>query len=149
MNINEPMTLTGEVLIKHFDKNGNLKSENLIKNLVVTAGKEWAATRFDKDADQADAMSHMALGSNGTAQALTDTALGAELGRVALADAVPAGNQIAYSATFPAATATGAVVEAGIFNAAAAGTMLCRTTFAVKNKEAADTITATWTITVN
>jgi len=66
-----------------------------------------------------------------------------------LSDAVPAGNQIVYSATFPAGVATGAVVEAGIFNAAAAGTMFCRTTFAVKNKEAADTITASWTITVN
>jgi len=67
MNVNEPMTLTGKVLIKHFDKDGNLKSEQTIKNLVVTAGKVWAATRLDKDADQADAMSDMALGSYGTA----------------------------------------------------------------------------------
>jgi hypothetical protein len=41
------------------------------------------------------------------------------------------------------------VVEAAIFNAASAGTMLCRTTFAVVNKGANDGMSITWTITVS
>jgi len=51
--------------------------------------------------------------------------------------------------TFGAGVGTGAVTEAGIFNASSAGTMLCRTTFSVINKAAADTLGITWTVTVN
>jgi hypothetical protein len=51
-------------------------------------------------------------------------------------------------ATFPAGTGTGAITEAGILNAASAGILLCRTTFSVINKGAADTLGITWTVTV-
>jgi len=44
---------------------------------------------------------------------------------------------------------TGAVSEAGIFNASSAGDMLARTVFSTINKAAADTLGITWTITVN
>jgi hypothetical protein len=56
---------------------------------------------------------------------------------------------VTYVATFSAGTGTGAVVEAGIFNAASAGTMLCRTVFAVVNKGVDDAMTITWQITVS
>jgi hypothetical protein len=56
---------------------------------------------------------------------------------------------VAYVATFPAGTGTGAVTEAGLFNASSAGTLLCRTVFSVINKGAADTLGITWTVTVN
>ena len=46
------------------------------------------------------------------------------------------------------ADATGAVTEAGIFNAASGGTMLCRTVFSVVNKGADDSLSVTWTITL-
>ena len=57
-------------------------------------------------------------------------------------------DSIQYVATFPAGTATAGLQEAGIFNASSAGTMLCRTVFAVINKGALDTLTITWKITV-
>jgi hypothetical protein len=44
---------------------------------------------------------------------------------------------------------TGAISEAGIFNASSGGTMLCRTVFPVVNKQASDTIAITWTITIS
>jgi hypothetical protein len=50
---------------------------------------------------------------------------------------------------FPAGTATGAITEAGIFNAATGGTMLCRTTFPVINKGSADSLAVTWVVTVS
>ena len=39
-------------------------------------------------------------------------------------------------------------LEAGIFNAATSGTMLCHVIFPVVNKQADDTMSVTWTITL-
>ena len=44
---------------------------------------------------------------------------------------------------------TGAITEAGLFNASSSGTMLCRTVFSVVNKGASDAMTITWTVTVS
>jgi hypothetical protein len=93
-------------------------------------------------------MSHMAIGTGTTAPAGGDTTLESEAGRVALNSNVRTANAIAYVATFPAGTGTGAITEAGILNAASAGILLCRTTFAVINKGAADTLGITWTVSV-
>lgn len=118
-----------------------------IDNLVVTAGKGFVASRMG--GTSAAVMSHMALGTNATAAAAGDTALGAEAGRVALTSTTVFNNEITYVATFPAGTATGAITEAGIFNAGSGGTMLARTVFAAVNKGASDSITITWTVTVS
>jgi hypothetical protein len=53
-----------------------------------------------------------------------------------------------YSASFGAGVGTGALTEAGIFNASSAGTLLCRTVFSVINKAANDTMSITWTVTL-
>ena len=44
---------------------------------------------------------------------------------------------------------TGAITEAGLFDAASGGDMLARTVFSVVNKGASDSITITWTITIS
>jgi hypothetical protein len=41
-----------------------------------------------------------------------------------------------------------AITEAGVFNAASAGTMYSRATFTAINKGAADTLQITWTYTL-
>lgn len=145
--INENIKVTGDVCIKVFDEAGNVKDERVIKNLVVSVGKTFIASRMVGVA--ANVMSHMAIGSSSTSPAAADTGLGGELGRVALGSSSASGAVATYTASFPAGTGTGAVVEAGIFNAASAGTMLCRTTFAVVNKGANDGMSVTWTITVS
>lgn len=127
---------------------GVLVEEENKKNLIVTAGKNWFAGRM-KDTSQPAQMSHMALGSGTTAPAAGNTALESELGRVVLDSATQSDNKMTYVATFPAGTASGAVTEAGIFNADPAGTMLARITFAVKNKSASEVIVVTWEITHN
>jgi hypothetical protein len=101
-----------------------------------------------KDAT-ATAMSHMAIGSGSTAAAASNSALGNQLGRVSLTSTTVSGAVVTYVATFGAGTGTGAVTEAGLFNAASSGTMLCRTVFSVVNKGAADSMTITWTVTVS
>jgi hypothetical protein len=142
----EQIKVTGQVSIVITDKDGQIKDQREIKNLVVTTGKEFIAARM---VGTPTAMSHMALGSNNTAADAGDTALGAELGRVSLASAAASGAVVTYTASFPAGTATGAVVEAGVFNADSSGTMLCRTVFAVVNKGADDAMSVTWAITVS
>jgi hypothetical protein len=142
----EQIKVTGQVSFVVTDKDGKVKYQREIKNLVVTTGKEFIAARM---VGTPTAMSHMALGSNNTAADAGDTALGTELGRVSLASAAASGAVVTYTASFPAGTATGAIVEAGVFNADSSGTMLCRTVFAVVNKGADDAMSVTWAITVS
>ena len=132
------------------DENGNVKQQDE-HNLVVSAGLAYIASRMKDTA--ATVMSHMAVGAGSTAAAAGNTALGSELGRVGLTSTTlvttsVSNDAVQYVATFPAGTGTGAVTEAGIFNDAVTGTMLCRTVFAVINKGALDTLTITWKVTV-
>ena len=147
MNTQDQLKASGALRVVLTGPNGEVKEEHEFKNLVVTVGKNFVASRMVGTAS--NVMSHMAIGSDGTTPAAGNTALGGELGRVALASATATNNVVTYAATFPAGTGTGAVVEAGVFNAGTAGTMLCRTTFAVVNKGADDAMSVTWTVTIS
>ena len=140
--INDGLKMTGAVAIA---LNGEVVQE--IPNLVVTAGKNFVASRM-KDTTKA-AMTHMAIGTNNTTAAVGQTALSAEVARGALTSTTVSNNTIAYVETFAAGVGTGAIVEAGVFNASSSGDMLCRTVFAVVNKGSADAMTITWTISVS
>jgi hypothetical protein len=144
--INEQLKITGDVVVEITGPDGQVKDRREIKNLVVSAGRTFIASRL---VSTPTAMSHMGIGSSSTPAALADTALGAQLGRVGLATSTAAGAVATYTANFPAGTGTGAVVEAGIFNAGTGGTMLCRTVFPVVNKGADDAMSITWAITVS
>jgi hypothetical protein len=145
--LHDTIKMTGDLKIVLTDENGQIKHEQEIKNLVVTTGKNFIASRMKDTTD--DAMSHMAIGAGTTAANVADTALESSLGRVSLTSTTVTNNNVAYVATFPAGTGTGAVTEAGLFNDGTAGDMLCRTVFSVINKGAADTLGITWTVTVN
>ena len=147
-SFNETPKVTGQVTFTHKDIAGNVISESTVKNLVVTTGLAHIAGRM-KDASIPTQMSHMALGSSSTTPTLADTALGGSLGRVALTATSVTSNAVTYTATFGSGTATGAVVEAGIFNASSGGTMLCRTVFPVINKNSTDSLAVTWIVTVS
>lgn len=147
MNSQENLKVVGDVDVVLTGADGQVKDHREIKNLVVTNGLSFITSRM-RDAS-ASVMSHMAVGSGTTAAALGNTALVTELGRVGLSATTLNANQIVFTATFPAGTGTGAVTEAGVFNAGAAGTMLCRTVFSVVNKDAGDTLSITWSITIS
>jgi hypothetical protein len=136
---------TGLVTAKLLDINGNIL-ETQQANLVVDAGLNHIMSRIEDNS--ASVMSHMAVGSGATAVAGADTALGTELARVIFDSITRTDNVITYVTTFGAGTGTGSINEAGIFNAASAGTMLARTLFgATINKGASDTLEFTWEIT--
>jgi len=144
---NDESKTYGKVHILHM-RGGEVISDETVDNLITTVGKSWIAAR-QKDSGQPAQLSHMACGTNSTAAAVGDSTLGAEIARVALTTAggTVSANVVTYVATFPAGTGTGAVTEIGLFNAASSGTLVSRAVFAVKNKEAGDAITFTWTHT--
>lgn len=149
--LNDKLTVTGNVFVKVFDAQGNVKDSREIKNLVVTAGKTFIASSMLKTTNSPAAMTHMGLGTGSTAAAVGDTALETPISgsRVTFSSATSAAAVVTYVASFPAGTGTGAVTEAGIFNDATTGTMLCRTVFSVVNKGANDAMSITWQITVS
>lgn len=140
--LKDPISLKGKLEIF---VNGTLVQT--VDNLVVTAGKQFVASRVVGVADAV--MSHMAIGTGSTAAVVGDTTLGTEVARVALTSGIQTGAAAIYTATFLAGTGTGAITEAGLFNAGSSGTMLARTVFSVINKGALDALVVTWTVTVS
>lgn len=146
--LNDALKLKGRVALVLKDKDGKVKESREIDNLVVDAGLDYIASRME--GTSSSVMSHMALGSGTTAAAAGDTDLESILGsREALDSTTVADNTVTYVSSFEAGDATGAVTEAGIFNASTSGDMLCRTVFAVVNKQADDTLSVTWQISIS
>jgi len=146
--INDIVKPKGNLQILLTGPDGIVKTNHNVDNLVVTTGKQWIAARMYDSAEPAQ-MSHMAVGTDNTAADVADTTLAVEAARVALTSTTVSTNTTQYVASFPAGTGTGALVEAGILNDSSAGTLLCRTVFPVVNKGADDTLSITWTITIN
>lgn len=145
----ENLKAKGDLVIELRDADGNLKMQREEKNLVVTVGKGYITSRM-KDAS-ATAMSHIAVGTGAVAPAAGDTTLGTEIGTrvagtVTQVTTTTANDTFQIVSTFPAGNGTGAITEAGIFNASTVGTLLSRTTFSAVNKAAGDSLTITWKI---
>lgn len=148
-NLTEALKATGQVSISHLDASGAVINEFRVPNLVVTTGKNHIAAKIAATTNSPASMTHMAIGTGTGTPGASDSTLGTEVGRVSLSSTSVSTNTVTYTATFPAGTGTGSITEAGVFNAASAGTMLCRTTFPVVNKAAGDTIAITWVVTVS
>jgi hypothetical protein len=159
--IKDNLALTGALTIAINDK-----VVQKTDNLVVTSGKAWVAGMMQ---GTGSVMSHMALGTGTSGSAAAgDTVLGglpatsAELANSRQAFSTSTSydataRTITYTNTWvaesaagaPTGSGTGAITEAGIFDANSGGTMLARTIFAVVNKGADDSMTITWTIEVS
>ena len=119
-------------------------------NIIVDVGFDFIADAIGLGTGRPAVMSHIALGSDNTAPAAGQTALGSELVRLAATYDHTAGTKtFKFSATFAAGVGTGAITEAGVFNDALAGIMFDRVTFAVLNKGADDSVTAEFTFTMS
>ena len=140
------LKVKGKLHIVLTDEFGNLKHEDTVDNLVVTAGLGFIASRMAGTSSAV--MSHMAIGTGTVAAAAGNTTLGTEVNRQALGSTTHSAATVVYVATFNPGAGTGAITEAGILNNSSGGTLLCRTIFAVVNKAAGDTLTINWTVTV-
>jgi hypothetical protein len=138
-----------QVVVRGAD--GCVKDTRFAHNLVTDSGCAHIADQLASSQDEA-AMSHMAVGTDDTAPAAGNTTLGTELDRQALDSFVQGAgaddHKVVYTASWAAGEGTGALVEAGIFNDASAGTLLARVVFSVISKGASDTLEITWTLTI-
>jgi len=114
-----------------------------VENVVTAGGKNGIADQL-LAAPTLAKPTHMAIGT-GTPAA---NALGAELDRNALASKTRSGAVITFTCTWAAGDGTGTLTEAGIFDAASVGNMWQAASYAAKPKGAADTLSATWTLTI-
>lgn len=117
-----------------FDKDGNIKTSGESENLVVTAGI-GAITGLMLSDVGGTAFDYLEVGTDATAAAANQTALLAAITDSGLARAAGTGTQTTTTVTNDTAqitytwssiTATKAIKEVGVFNAASEGTMLAR-----------------------
>lgn len=111
---NDSIKMTGVLTIKKMDDKGTVTYETEVPNIVVTAGKEFIASRMVSST--AAVMGYMAIGDDASTGTLGQTSLQNELARVTVTSATAAGSIATFVATFPAGTGTGSIVEAGVFN---------------------------------
>lgn len=149
--LNENIKAQGQLEIVLRDGDNNIKTTLNVPNLVVTMGKSYIASRIASNT--ANVMSHMEIGTNATVPDATNTTLGFAVANSRTALNVSGGTvsstQVVYTAVFGAGVGTGPLTEAGIFNAASVGSMLCRTTFPLVNKDVSDSLTISWKLTIS
>lgn len=135
-----PVKVHGAMRAILFKENGEI-FVHAKDNMIVAGGFDFICDALCLSASRPAVLSYIGVGTNTAAPAIGNTALGTELNRQAATYAHTAGTQnFTLTANFAAGVATGAITEAAVFNASAAGTMIDRVTFGVINKGAADTL---------
>lgn len=126
------------------DQHGNVKQTERVHNTVTANGKNAIADQL-LAAPTLGKPTHMGIGT-GTA---TATALQTEIDRNVLTSKTRSGAVVTFTGDWSAGDGTGAITEAGIFDASSAGNTLLTTAFAVINKGANDTLQIVWTLTIS
>lgn len=145
--VTEKPLFVHNVYIDLHGPDGELKQREEIHNLIPNVGKEGIADQL-LAAPTIAKPGWMAIGTGTEAAAAGDTKLKTELDRNALAEKTRAAKVVTMKAEWLAGDGTGAITEAGILSAVSEGTLFARAVFSVVNKGAEDTLTITWTITV-
>ncbi len=123
-------------------------------NLITDSGKDFISAQIGSASAASNGANYVALSSDSTAPAATDTSLAGEITGNGLDRA-----QGTYSHTVGtdnytvqrAFTATGAVSniqKTGLFTASSGGTMVAENTFSSVDLISGDQLTVTWTITI-
>lgn len=149
MDNKEGMKMHGAITAMLIKANGEVETHHK-DNIIVNVGFDFIANAMGASTGRPGVMSHIAVGTGTTAAAATQSALVTELARGAAVYAHTTGTKVfTFTATFAPGTATGAITEAGVLNAATAGIMLDRVVFGVINKAANDTLQVTFTFTMS
>jgi len=147
--------IRGEVEIKVWDRFGKLKiHRDFAPNQIQDLGLEEAATLLLTDTTAGGvAFDYIATGT-GTGQAVTDSALAAEIADSGLERTAGTGTLTTTTTTNDTAqlvvtftvTGTKAVTEAGMFNASSAGIIMAYQNFSALNLVNGDSLQITWKI---
>ena len=145
----KPVELKGRYFVTLYGPDGEVKDRREGENVVTTVGKEWIASLLSSSAAAAatNTAKYLAIGSDATAEAAANTAMGTELARQTGTASYVSGAIYQITATFAAGTGTGAVVEYGLFSTSTGGTLISRDTESVVNKGAGDSLAVTYQLT--
>jgi hypothetical protein len=144
---NEKSSVTGKISVVLKDQNGNVKQSFEKKNLITDNGHNAIADQL-LASPSLGVPTHMGVGT-GTGQTAASNALATALeARQAFDSKTRAAKVVTMVASWAAGESTGAITEAGIFDAISAGNMLAYNSFAAINKGVSDTLEITWTFTV-
>lgn len=124
------------------DKLGDLKETRSIYNTVTTSGKNGTMDQMLLSPTLSKP-THMAIGTGSPAA----NALGTELDRNALTSKTRSNAIVTFVGDWAAGDGTGALTEAGVFDASSSGNMWLSASFSVVNKAAGDSLSITWTFT--
>jgi hypothetical protein len=147
----QSVTLVGNWAMELVGQDGMIKETRKGTNVVCTNGKEFLASFLYSAAVAASTFTckYIAIGTDSTAEAAAQTALGTELSRHTGTVSYISNQIYQVKATFAAGSGTGAIVEFGLFSSSTGGTMLARDTESVINKGASDTLTVTAQFTLS
>jgi len=126
-------------------------------NTIMTAGRRWVLEKIGSFSNQINAINAIAVGTDTSGLATSNTALGSEitasLGRKTVGTFTTTNltsNPPSWRAEVSFATneATGTIGEFGLFNTSAAtsGTMLARQTTGTFQKATSNTLSVSWTV---
>jgi hypothetical protein len=145
------VTLKGRWFVTLYGPDGLLKQKVEGDNVVCTNGKEFLASFLYSAAVAASTFTckYVAIGTDSTAEAAAQTAMGTETARTTGTVSYVSNQMYRVSATFASGTGTGAIVEYGLFSSSTGGVMLSRDTESVVNKGANDTLTVVCNLTLS
>jgi hypothetical protein len=143
----------GQILILQRDVKTGKLIEDMVNNMVVTAGKNAIADALrGTTSNNKGIITYCALGTGITAPALGNTALQTELFRKIISVRSVSGNAATFQTFFTTAEGNGTLKEAGLFGDDASstpgsGTLFCRAAIN-RVKTSGDTLTLVWTVTI-
>lgn len=150
----EGLKVHGSFELLHRNAAGEILDQRTIKNLVVDVGKAGIAGLINGVVT--NFYDYMAIGTGTTAAAAGDTALGTEISTSGGARALATLSRVTTTDTNDTAqfvltysfTGSFAVTEAGLFDASAAGNLLCRQVFSAVNVANGDSLQITWKVQI-
>jgi hypothetical protein len=143
------LNLKGKWYSTLYGPTGEIKQAVNGYNTITTGGISALVQHLVSATAAATTFTHryIAIGSDNTAEASDDTALGTELARHTGTVSQVTDGIYRVTATFPSGTGTGNVYEYGLFDSNTAGTMFSRDTEALVTKSANDDLVVVTEIT--
>lgn len=123
-------------------------------NLITNAGLDFISAQVGSTSTGSNGANYIALSSNSTAPAATDTTLTGEISGSGLDRAqgtyshTAGTNTFTVQEVFTASGTVSAIQKTGLFTASSGGTMMAENTFSSVNVISGDQLTVTWTITI-
>lgn len=147
----DSVKMKGEWFITLYGPDGQVKDRKQGFNVVTTVGKEFIASFLKSAVAAASTFTgrYIGIGSNNTAEAAGDTALGTELSRHTGTASYLSGQIYQVTATFATGSGTGNIYEYGLLSSNSAGTLIARDTEALITKGANDTLTVVCQLTIS